>query len=379
VHSAIGRQRKMQLVHLPDGTATIVMDDFQVPPEGLHYNGDFAPLRWSLNDAYLAFYTWDQSAETQDLYVYDVESQSLTDLSGGGTSQYEVAFSLDSTRLAFINDDCSGGGCSISLDLYETQTFSLIDSIDVGLVSGIGAEGACELHWSEDNAYVAFAAPCDYSALGATAEVYVAEVATGIITAATARTPTNVEPSRSTYTANFDLIWVDSTKLLISVFKTEGTMPDFAAGTVEPPAAIPPTVETVLYYVDMQSTVALSGTQWVGWPETQGDLWATVRYFYEEFTGLAVSIDSFNGEYFVDVVSGPGGCNLQWNASFRILAYVPASLYACNTEQKIHFIDAKTDTLSTRELGPRDDALGWLTLPRQTFDALPTPAPSGLG
>jgi WD40 repeat protein len=372
-----GESSSLRRFDLISGEVVSVIDNILFPNRPLTISSDFNVFAWSPNGQYAAFHT-KVGESGQNLYLYNLQSRTLTNLGSQGINQYQLSWSPDGNQLAVISLGCNVQACThASLDIYHAVNLEQEHSID--LTAHAGNQGAerlnfCELRWNTDGTALSFVDYCDGSGLGTPREIQVVDLSTETIVQATTLTPTNIEPANSLFTASVDTQWLDHSNLLIGIRSLTGELFG-SSGTIA--------TYTARYDQASQSDSTIDSRRLGKWERANNQLLAYLVYIYslnaDDFpvlTDASVEIGSFDGQAFHTQATGPSGCFLSWNRSADILAYIEREIAAvplCEpTFDRLNFL--RIDGLSTFIPEQKSLALGWFT--RREDVATPTPTPT---
>lgn len=378
VRFTLGQTASLRLINLSSGEIANVIDGFVFPLRPNSIGGDFDVFEWSPNGQYFAFFT-QVGDEGQTLYVYNVQTRTLTNIGAPGENQYQLSWSPDGDRLAFVSLACVVSGCTNAvLNVYDMTTMAVVHAIDLAAFAGNdGSESTnfCEIEWSTNAATISFLDLCNGSFLGTPREIQIVDLASESITQATSLTPTDVPPTNSIFHPTLDTIWTNETDLLMGIESVTGeAIP--GSGTV--------TTYTAVYDRQTQLIITIDSRRLGLWARANDQLFAYLVYIYSPningvpvLTGSNVEISSFDGQALTPLASGPSGCLLTWNRHADTLAYI-AYEYAhyglCEPSfETLHFLTSTQLQSFVVDQGQRAAALGWYTHSSVLASSAPAP------
>jgi hypothetical protein len=365
----------LRVFNLITGEVVSVIDNILFPNRPLTINSDFNVFAWSPNGQYVAFHT-QVGDSGQNLYLFNLQSRTLTNLGNEDLNQYQLSWSGDGNQLAVISLGCDEQACThASLDIYRVSNLEQVYSIDLTAYAKnqfTELINFCELHWNTDGTAISFVDYCDGSALGAPREIQVVDLSSETIIQATALTPTDIDPAVSLFTAVIDTQWLDHSSLLMGIESLTGEL-FVSSGTI--------TTYTALYDRASQFVSMVDSRRLGQWERANNQDFAYLVYRYsvnaDNLSVLAdasVEIGSLDGQVFHTHAIGPSGCFLSWNRATDILAYIDREVTAVTlcepTFDLLNFLTV--DELSTFVPQQESLALGWFTSRENVATATPT-------
>jgi hypothetical protein len=354
----------LRLISLSSGETANIINGFAFPLRPNSIASDFDVFEWSPNGQYFAFFT-QAGDEGQTLYVYNVQTRTLTNIGTPGENQYQLSWSPNGDQVAFASFGCVVSGCAgASLIVYDMTTMAVEHAIDLApFATNIDTESRnlCEIHWSTDAASISFLDYCDSSGLGAPREIQVVDLASEIITQATSLTPTDVPPANSIFNATLDTTWATNNALLMGIHVVTGEILT-SSGT--------DTTYTALYEFQNRSISVIDSRRLGQWTRGNDQLFAYLAYIYSRnsnndsiLTDASVEMSSFNGQSLTPLASGPSGCLLSWNRNANTVAYVGLNVAAvkfCEPRfETLHFLTSTQLQSFVLDQSQRAAALGW--------------------
>lgn len=319
-------------------------------------------------DGQFAAMVGSQAGE-QDLYLYSIATDTLTNVTHDGAEQQRVAWSNDGSSMAVSSVECvrepdTRQQCSVFLDIINVNSMSrqfrtvlFEDAMpELGTPNG---QYPCQLTWSPDNLYIAYVAACDLSLISAPKEVFLVETTTGTLRRVTNYTTDAIEPLNSPYLIRsgvYDLVWRSSDTLIISAAYIT---PENSAFAAPPETRYHVDQEIVAYTVSSDSSQVIT-------PDVAAQS-LTIRPCTGELTYFAVaeanstllSIEAAlqimqpESPYQVSVLSiSESGCNLNWSPDGTQLAYLllDQESLQCGLFNGLRIIDATGHILATEVL-----------------------------
>jgi WD40 repeat protein len=287
-------------------------------------------IQWSPDGRFIASDRAMQPEHTSDVFIYDLEQDTLLNITNDPDWQYRIVWSSDSTRVLTRTHICEPGqGCNAFLDVIDVtfeqrqRSPSLTGVLDHGFGNG------CEHVWSPDGKYVGFViSPCEEVGTAEFArEVFIWNIEDNSFMQVTNYTVPYHLQNRCCASAEYQLAWFEAQTLLIGAF------------ILLPPPALYENTQTSFYRLNTEQVTPFSALAADGWAVNPvfNQVAARMRVARpgtsDQFAGdyhnrsgfvqvFAVSQDE-DGAAHTDVIGGaPGsGCDLAWSPDGTLLAY----------------------------------------------------------
>ncbi len=183
--AVLGPSRTMTIIDVFSGNVmTSILNVGQTKFEEIAY---YENVSWSPQSDKFAFLRTSSGGNGTDIFLYDINSQAITELTQNESIYRAISWSLDGKNFAFAGIDACGQSvrtCSIedqiwNINLMEIDSLNhrrLSSNLDVQSNS-IWQKALCNLSWSPDSKYISFINDCDAFWPPRFSEVFVTDIA----------------------------------------------------------------------------------------------------------------------------------------------------------------------------------------------------------